>query len=250
MGVIANTFGGEVVWSFASQFEVTEGILVVAAVSFLAVAMRYFGFGSLFDNYVLRRHVKPPLSLLCTLIAGLGALGFDVMVLCNLQRLDRVIDVHGWNVVQYPLGLLGYLGGSAMGQGGRLGYGLLALLVWGFTFASLSLGAGVTRAVKLFALPSILFLTVVVFLFDPREMASQAINILSGVTFEGISLVSNWSLLTVSLSFTVLFAYEGWARRDSTRLGRSTLVSLQRALHPSTYGIRARKDSRDNRRTP
>jgi hypothetical protein len=51
--------------------------------------------------------------------------------------------------------------------------------------------------------PSILFLTIVVLLFDPREMDSQAINLVSGFTLNGISLLSNWFLLTVSLSLTI-----------------------------------------------
>jgi hypothetical protein len=247
MGVITSTFGGKVVWSFVSQFEVAEGILVVAAVSFFIVAMEYLGFGSLFNNYLLRRHVRSPLSYLCVLFATVGALCFDLLVLCNFKELNRVIDINGWNLVQYPLSIFGYLGGGAMGDGGRLGYGALALLIWGLTVVALSFGTGFSRAVKLFALPSILFLTVVVFLFDPREMSSQAINLVSGVTFKGISLLSNWSLLTVSLFFTVFnLARMRPGRKDIARLRRSRWSSsLSRALHPSTYDARARRESRD-----
>jgi hypothetical protein len=107
-------------------------------------------------------------------------------------------------VAQYPLNLLGVFGGSAYAQNGRLGYGALAFLIWGLTIGALSLAIGFTKAVKFFAVPSILFLTIVVLLFDPMEMDRQAINLVSGFTLDGISLLSNWFLLTLSLCLTVV----------------------------------------------
>jgi len=203
MSVIATTFGGKVVWSFVSQFEVTEGIAAVVFLLLLATIIESCGFGYLFDSPVLSNHLKSRLSQLFAFLAVAGIFSFALLVLCNSKRVRDVLDINGWNVVQYPLNLLGYLGGSALGQDGRLGYGAVALLTWGFTILFLSLAIGFPKAVKFFALPSVLFLTVVVFLFDPREMDSQAINLVSEFTFNGISLLSNWFLLTVSLFFTV-----------------------------------------------
>ena len=211
-------------WSFVSQFEVLEGILVVAVVFFLALALEYLGFGALLNHRVFRRHVKSPLSHMCTFLAVLGAISYDLLAACNFRVVNRIIDIHGLNLVQYPLAVLGYLGGSAMGQDGRLGYGVVALLAWTFTLTALSLGTGVTRAVKLFALPSILFLTTLVLVFDPRQMDIQAINIVSGLTLDGVSLMSNWSLMTVSLSLTVFFAYRGLVARASSRGRRSSAI--------------------------
>lgn len=202
MSVIATTFGGKLVWSLVSQFEVTEGIAAVAFLLLLAVFIESCGLGFLFDSPVLSNHLKTRLSFLFAFLSVAGIFSFALLVLCNSRKLRSVIDVNGWNVVQYPLSLFGYLGGSAMGQDGRMGYGALALLTWGVTIVFLSLVIGLTRAVKFFALPSLLFLTVVVLLFDPREMDIQAINLASEFTFDGMSLLSNWFLLTVSLFFT------------------------------------------------
>lgn len=235
--MIANTFGGQVVWSFVSQFEVAEGILIVETVFLCGLALEYLGFGSLLNHRLFRGHVRSPLSRMCTLLAALGALSFDLLAMCNFKRLDRVIDIHGWNLVQYPLRVLGYIGGSAMGQDGRLGYGVLALMVWTFTLIALSLGAGLARAVKFFALPSMLFLTTLVFLFDPGQMDIQAINVASGLTYDGISLLSNWSLLTVSLALTLFFALRGMGRRASVRARRSSpLAPLVRAVRAASRG--------------
>lgn len=230
MSVIANTFGGKVVWSFVSQFEVGEGLLVVALLLFAIVLVsREFSF--LFSYPVLRKHLKSPLSHLFTFLAAAGVLSFALLVLCNMKQLNDILDINGLNLVQYPLSLFGFLGGSAMGQSGRVGYGALALLMWGLTVIALSLARGFTSAVKRFAVPSILFLTVVVFLFDPGEMGSQAVNLVSGVTFNGIPLLSNWFLLTVSLSLTIFnLLYEGLGRKEIIRFS---------GTHTTSSGVRA-----------
>lgn len=222
MSVIATTFGGKLVWSFVSQFEVAEGIAAVAVLLLLATIIESFGFGFLFDSPVLSSHLKSHLSHLFAFLAVLGIFSYALLVLGNTKQVRDFLNANGWNVVQYPLNLLGYIGGSAMGQDGRMGYGALALLAWGLTIVFLSLAIGFTRAVKFFALPSVLFLTVVVLLFDPREMDSQAINLVSEFTFDGMSLLSNWFLLTVSLFFTVFgLVYE--------RLGVFTKMRTARA---------------------
>jgi hypothetical protein len=205
MSVIATTFGGKVVWSVVSQFEVTEGLVAVAFLLLCAVVIESYGFGFGFtlDSPVTSNRLKPHLSRLFTFLAFAGMLSYVLLVLCNTKRLRDFIDVYGLNVVQYPLSLLGLVGGSAMGPGGRLGYGALAFLAWGATIVFLSLVIGLPKAVKFFALPSLVFLTAEVFLFDPREMDSQAINLVSDLTFKGMPLLSNWFLLTVSLFFTV-----------------------------------------------
>jgi len=224
MSIIATTFGGKVVWSFVSQFEVTEGIAAVVFLLLLATIIDSCGFGFLFDSPVLRNHLKSRLSHLFAFLAVAGIFSFALLVLCNSKRVRDVIDINGWNVVQYPLNLFGYLGGSALGQNGRLGYGALALLTWGLTIVFLALAIGLTRAVKFFAIPSVLFLTVVVFLFDPREMDIQAVNLVSEFTFNGISLLSNWFLLTVSLFFTVFgLLHERLGAPRRTRTARARL---------------------------
>lgn len=201
MHVIANTLGGKVVWSLASQFEVAEGLAVAGSFLLVALVIEYCGFYSVFDSPVFSKHLKPRLSYLFAALGVAGTLSYALLVLCNFKKLLDVLDVNGLNVVQYPLRLLGFLGGSALGQSGPTGYGALALLLWGLTIVSLSLAIGFARTMKFFTLPSILFLTVVVFLYDPGQMDIQAINLLSGFTYDGISLLSNWFLLTTSLIF-------------------------------------------------
>ena len=203
MGVIAATFGGNLIWSLASQFEVTEGVVIVAVLLPFAVIFESLGVASLLDSTALRELLRSRLSPVFAFLGAGGALSFVLLVLCNSRTVCRVLDVNGLNVVQYPLNLMGFLGGSALGQDGRLGYGALALATWGLRIGALSIPLGLARAVKFFALPSILFLTVVVLLFDPAEMDSQAINLVSSFTFDGMSLLGNWFLLTVSLFFTV-----------------------------------------------
>jgi hypothetical protein len=218
MGVIAHTFGGDVVWSWVSQFEVAEGILIVSSSLLVLTIADSLGIRIPASTRVIKKPIERNLSRACTTVAALGALSFYILAVCNLRRLDRIVDINGWNLVQYPLNLLGYLGGSAMGEHGQLGYGALALLVWGLTVSALSLGVGFAPAVKFFAVPSVLFLTVLVLLFDPTEMDIQATNLVSGLTFEGISLLSNWSLLTISLAFTVLnLAREAVGKRPLSR---------------------------------
>ncbi len=201
MSLNVMTFGVDVVWSPVSQFQVAEGALAIAVVVLLVVAVDSFGLGS-FGSRVLRAHLRPPFSYLFALLGALGVLSFVLLGLCGMRRVCEAIDVNGWNVVQYPLGLFGHVGGAAFGPGGLMGYGALALATWGATVLFLSLATGFTKALKLFALPSLVFLTAAVLLFDPGEMSSQAVNLASDVTYDGMSLLSNWFLLTVSLFFT------------------------------------------------
>jgi hypothetical protein len=224
MGVIATTFGGNLVWSFVSQFEVTEGVVAVAALLPLTVLMESWGLGSLLDSTRLSNLLRSRLSPLFAFLGAGGALSFVLLVLCNSRKVNSVLDVNGLNIVQYPLALLGFLGGSALGQNGELGYGALAMVVWVLTLGAFSIPWGLTRAVKFFALPSLLFLTTAVLLFDPREMDSQAINLVSQFTFDGVSLLSNWFLLTVSLFFTVYGLVRG--RLGASRQRRSARAGL------------------------
>jgi hypothetical protein len=198
-----NTFGGRLIWSFVSQFEVAEGLAIVVSLLLLVLLMESCGLSSMFDSPVLSDHLRSPLSKLFTTLAAGGALSYALLVLCNMKQLNNVLDLNGLNVVQYPLAVFGFIGGSAMGRNGAAGYGALALMIWGLTIVALSLGKGLAKAVRLFAIPSILFLTVVVLLYDPGEMDSQAVNVVSGFTYDGISLLSNWALLTISLFLCV-----------------------------------------------
>lgn len=203
MGVIAHTFGGDVVWSSVSQFEVLEGILLFGIVLIFVLEWDTLRVNLPFHVRFLKNHLSPPISDVCLVLGVLGAVCYGLLAVCNFRRVDRVVDVKGIDLVKYPLSVLGYFGGSAWGPGGTIGYGALALLTWVFTIALLSLGVGAKRAVKIFAIPSILFLTGLVFLFDPTQMDSQALNAVSGVRYEGTSLLSNWFLLTVSLCLTL-----------------------------------------------
>lgn len=219
MSVIATTFGGSLVWSFVSQLEVAEGAVAVVALLPLALVMESSGVASLLDSTYLSNLLRSRLSPLFAFLGAGGALSFVLLVLCNLKKVNHVLDVSGVNIVQYPLSLLGFLGGSALGQDGQLGYGALALVTWVLTLGALSIPLGFSRALKFFALPSLLFLTVVVLLFDPTEMDSQAINLVANVTFDGVSLLSNWFLLTVSLFFTAYGLVHG--RLRAPRNGRA-----------------------------
>ena len=173
-----------------------------------AADMKSSGADSLWVSPILNSHLKFPFSNLFAVLATLGAVSYVLLVLCNIKQFCAVLDINGWNVVQYPLNLLGVFGGSAYAQNGRLGYGALASLMWGLTIVALSLAIGFTKAVKFFAVPSILFLTIEVLLFDTIEMDRQAINLVSGLTLDGVSLLSNWFLFTVSLCLTII----GFAR--------------------------------------
>ena len=219
MSVIATTFGGDLAWSFVSLFEVLEGVVAVAALLPFAILIESWGLGSLLDSTRLSNLLRSHLSPLFAFLGAGGALSFVILVLCNSRKVNSVLDVNGVNIVQYPLGLLGFLGGSALGQSGRLGYGALALVVWVLTLGALSVAMGSARAWKFFALPSLVFLTVEVLLFDPGEMDRQAINLVSSLTFDGMSLLSNWFLLTVSLFFTAYGLLHH--RTGASRQGRS-----------------------------
>jgi hypothetical protein len=216
MGVIATTFGGSLIWSRVPQLEVAEGVVAVAALLPLVLLMESRGVGSLLDSNAPRRILRSHLSPVFAFLGAGGALCFVLLVLCNSKKINGVLDVNNLNVVQYPLSLLALLGGSALGPGGQLGYGALAFVVWVLTIGALSIPLGIARTVKFFALPSILFLVVFVLLFDPGQMDNQAINLASGFTLEGVSLLSNWFLLTVSLFFTVFgLVYKGPVRHSS-----------------------------------
>ena len=224
MSLIATTFGGDLVWSFVSQFEVFEGVVAVAALLPVAVIMDSRGLGRRLDSLVVTRRLRSRLSPLFAFLGVGGALSFALLVLCNSRKVDSVLDVNGVNIVQYPLSVLGFIGGSALGQNGSLGYGALALVTWVLTLGALSVAMGTARAWRFFALPSVLFLTVEVLLFDPVEMDSQAINLVSNFTFDGVSLLSNWFLLTVSLFFTaygLMLGRLGASKHAGTSPGRS-----------------------------
>lgn len=212
MSVIATTFGGTLVWSLVSQLEVFEGVVAVAALLPLAFVMESSGIGYLLDSTYVSNLLRSRLSPLFTFLGAGGALSFVLLVLCNLKKVNQVLDVNGLNIVQYPLGILGFLGGSALGQRGQMGYGALALVTWVLTLGALSIPLGFSRALKFFALPSLLFLTVVVLLFDPTEMDLQAVNLVSSFAFDGVSLLSNWFLLTVSSFFTAYGLLHGRLR--------------------------------------
>jgi hypothetical protein len=216
MSAAATAFGVDVVWSSVSLFQVAEGVTAVALLGLLAVVVESSGFGSLFDSPVLRAHLRSPFSYLFAFLGVLGVLSFLLLGLCGMRRVCEAIDVNGWNIVQYPLGFLGQVGGAAFGAGGRMGYGALALATWGATVLFLSLAGGLAKALKLFALPSLLFLTAAVLVFDPGEMSSQAVNLASDVTFDGMSLLSNWFLFTVSLffiAFGLVYERSGGSKR-------------------------------------
>jgi hypothetical protein len=219
MSVITTTFGGKLIWSWVSQFEVAEGLLAVALLLSSVILIEALGLSSRLDSRIFRFHLKPRLSYVFTLVAAGGTVSYALLVLCNMEQLRNVIDINGWNVVQYPLDLLGAVGGGAMASNGRDGYGALALLMWIATLLSVTLSAGLSKAVRYFAMPSIIFLTCVVLLFDPGEMDSQAINIVSGITFNNVSLMSNWFLFTASLSLAIF------------EVIRSRLESKLSALH-------------------
>jgi hypothetical protein len=203
MSVIASTFGGEVVWSFATLLEVAEGLAAIGLLLLLSSTAKSRGLGPLLDSPLLDKSLKAPLSYLFAFLGTLGVFSFLIMGACDMKRVCDVLDASGWDIVQYPLGILGRLDGSAYGPGGVTGYGALALMTWVGTVFLLTLGAGFKRAVTLFAVPSLLFLTTVVLLFDPGDMGSHALNLVSGASIDGVSILSNWSLLTVSLFFTV-----------------------------------------------
>ena len=209
LSVIASTFGGEVVWSLATLLEVAEGLAAVGLLLLLSSAARSRGLGPLLDSPLLNRSLKAPFSYFFAFLGAMGVLSFLSLGLCDMKRVCDVLDASGWDIVQYPLGVLGRLDGSAYGPGGAVGYGALALMTWVGTVFLLTLGAGFARAVKLFAVPSLLFLTVAVLLFDPGDMGTHALNLVSGATIEGVSLLSNWSLLTVSLFFTAYALVRG-----------------------------------------
>jgi hypothetical protein len=253
MSAIATTVGGNLIWSPVSQFEVTEGVVAIAALLPFAILMESKGVGSLLDSTAPSRILRSHFSRVFAFLGAGGALSFVLLVLCNSRKVNSVLDVNGLNVVQYPLSLLRFLGGSALGKDGRLGYGALALATWGLTIGALCIPLGLTRAVKFFALPSLLFLTVEVLLFDPGEMDSQAINLVSGFTFDGMSLLSNWFLLTVSLFFTVFGLV-------NERLGPSGLTMTARlrpqsatvwsAAGQTRRQVKAAKARRGRRRRP
>ena len=203
MSVIASTFGGQVVWSFVTELEVVEGLAAIGLLLLLSSAAKSWGFGRLLDSSLLNARLRPPFSYLFALLGALGVLSFLILGLCDTKRVCDVIDASGWDIVKYPLALLGRFDGSAYGPGGAIGYGALALMTWVGTVFLLTLGVGFVRAVKLFAVPSLLFLTVVVFLFDPGDMGNHALNLVSSAALDGVPLLSNWSLLTISLFFTV-----------------------------------------------
>ena len=214
--MIASTFGGEVVWNFATLVEVAEGLAAIGLLLLLSRVARSRGLGPLLDSPLLNKSLKAPFSYFFALLGALGVLSFLSLGLCDMKRVCDVLDASGWDIVQYPLGVLGHFDGSAYGPGGAIGYGAVALMTWVGTVFLLTLGAGFARAVKLFAVPSLLFLTVAVLLFDPGDMGTHALNLVSGATIYGVSLLSNWSLLTVSLFFTVYAL-----ARDVRRGGRA-----------------------------
>jgi len=224
VSVIATTFGGNLAWSFVSEFQVAEGVIAVAALLPLALTIESRGVGPRLDSLVLSSRTRSRLAPLFAFLGVAGILSFAILVLCNLKRVDRVLDASGVNIVQYPLSLLGFLGGSALGQNGRLGYGVLAFMTWALSIGALSVAIGSARAWKFFALPSLLFLAVVVLLFDPVEMDRQAINLASGFSFDGVSLLSNWFLLTVSFFFTAYGLLHD--RFSPVRRARSTRTAL------------------------
>jgi hypothetical protein len=203
MSVIASALGGELVWSLATLLEVAEGLAAIGLLLSLSSVARSRGLAPLLDSRLLKKHLRSPYSYFFAFLGTLGVLSFLLLGLCDTKRVCDVLDSSGWDIVQYPLGLLGSFDGSAYGPGGAIGYGALALMTWVGAVFLLTLGVGFARALKLFAVPSLLFLTVVVFLFDPGDMGSHALNLVSGAAVDGVPLLSNWSLFTVSLFFTV-----------------------------------------------
>ncbi|MGH9919999.1 MAG: hypothetical protein ACRD6W_14180, partial [Nitrososphaerales archaeon] len=136
--MIATTFGGDLVWSFISQFEVLEGVAAVAALLPLAFFVESRRLGPRLDSLVVTRRLRSRLSPLFAFLGVGGALTFALLVLCNSKKVDHVLDVSGVNIVQYPLSVLGFIGGSALGQNGTLGYGAFALVTWVLTLGALS----------------------------------------------------------------------------------------------------------------
>jgi hypothetical protein len=195
------SYAGVIVWNWLAQVEVIEGIIVIGTALVIARLVRFdFGY---------EMHSRPRLPLV--LVGIVSTISYAVLVLCNSrQGMNTVsgVGLGGVDLMRYPLGLLGFFGGSSLGPSGADGYGLFSLMVWVLAFISFSLGIGVARTMRLFTFPSMLFLAVFVLLVDPGEMSKQAVNVVAGLAYDGVSLLSNWLLLTVSLFFTVFLNLE------------------------------------------
>jgi hypothetical protein len=84
-----------------------------------------------------------------------------------------------------------------------VGYGTIALTMWGLTILALSLHKGFIGSLKIFGFPAILFLTVMLWMFDSRDMIYHVTNFAMW-SLRGIDLVSNWFVLVICAGL------EGW----------------------------------------
>jgi len=81
---------------------------------------------------------------------------------------------------------------------------IMAIGAWGLAMLALSSRKGITWALKAFGLPAILYLTVMVLVFDSLEMTTPVTLLVSKLSLYGIDLVSNWLVLMVA---SFLFVY-------------------------------------------
>jgi hypothetical protein len=200
------TYSGiTIVWSSVSQFEVAEGLTVVALLLLVLIIFRQTRSDfSRLGSSALGKHLKPRLSYLSTALALVGASVFVLFVLSNTHDPGDAMPAALASIPKCVVRLFGFHG--------RTGYGMAAFVVWALTLACLSLAKGFIDAMKLFGFPAVLLLTTMVLVFDPYAMDVHAANFASW-TFGSTYLFSNWFLFVMSLSFVLVSFVPSIARR-------------------------------------
>lgn len=177
---------GTPVWFYWSYAEIAEGLAVAVVLSLLFMSRRS-SFSWLNKPLVPR---FPKRLLIVLMLIGASAFVFFAVI----DATYRVLSFSPSFVRFFYFKSIQTTGSS---------FGVAAFVVWGLISFCLFLAKGLTSAMRIFGLPSILFLMILLLIFDSGEMPMHATNFTTW-SLSGISIVSNWFVLIVTSSLVVL----------------------------------------------
>lgn len=205
-------------WLYVSEFQITAGLTIVTLFLLVLGILKQTDSRLLKFKIplVLRRHLAFPFSFIFMALAFAGAFLFILFAMCDIYPLVLSVPAPLRKMVAVTWTNLRFLPGMNYGSGG--------FVVWVFAVLCLIPARGVMTALK-FGVFLVLALTVIVLLFQPREMTDHVAVFAKGLVWNTqmvpgpnrgggpIYLASNWIALVFSGFITIFNSVKSILKR-------------------------------------